>query len=57
LKGLPITLAILDRHVEKQHLSGRLGNITQIGVVDISVEAKSKYSGMYFKIRGLPKIE
>jgi len=36
-------------------LSGRLGNLTQPGVVVISVGAKSKYSGIGFKTSGLPK--
>jgi hypothetical protein len=52
---LSITLTILNRHVKDQHFSGRLGKLTQTGVVVISMGAKSKYSSMGFKTSGLLK--
>jgi hypothetical protein len=39
-RGLPRTLAILDKHIENQHSRGRLGNLTQTGAVDISAGLK-----------------
>jgi len=54
---LPRTLAILDRQVGDQHRSGRLGNLTQTGIMDMSATAKSKNSSIDFKNNGLPKTE
>ena len=53
-KGLPSTLASLDKHKGVQHFKGRQGNWIQTGTWDISEDEKLKYSDIERKINGLP---
>jgi hypothetical protein len=55
--GLPITLASLDKQRGVQHLIGRFGNLTQVGILVRSGGMKSKKSGITYKINGRPKTE
>jgi hypothetical protein len=52
--GLPITLAILERHTGDQQQRGRLGNLTHTGTLVISSLEKSKNFVIGFKMSGLP---
>jgi len=53
--GFPIILASLERQMGVQHLRGKFGNLTQVGIFAISVALKSKKSDMTFRMRGRPK--
>jgi hypothetical protein len=45
----------LERQMGVQHLRGKFGNLTQVGIFAISVALKSKKSDMTFRMRGRPK--
>jgi hypothetical protein len=48
--SLPITLASLDKHRGVQHRSGKFGNLTQAGILVISLGLKSKKLGMTLRM-------
>jgi hypothetical protein len=55
--GFPTIMAILERQIGVQQQRGRLGNLTQVGILAISKGWKSKNSGITFKIRGRPNMK
>jgi hypothetical protein len=52
--GFLSILASFESQIEDQHLRGKLGNLTQIGMCTISKVVKSKNSGITFRISGQP---